>query len=245
MPDEETKSLSLVAAYPFATQHNLGEQAAVIRSMAIDGFKNQHSSVRRGYMLKLLEEHGLLAEFIAQHWSYGKTPGGEAKRRRYLQLWARHEAVLSGRDLREEADDDEESSTDQSFAVESDLRDYLAHNLSVIEPGLRVFEQGERKGVEFPVAGGFIDILAKDRDGRFAVIELKLSRGRNKTIGQLLYYMGWVDKNLGGREPCRGLIVAREITDDLLVATTRAPGVSLHRYRIAMVVEAVPDRRPA
>lgn len=43
---------------------------------------------------------------------------------------------------------------------------------------------------------GFIDMLALDGEGRFVVIELKVGRGRNKTVGQLLYYMGWVVKNL-------------------------------------------------
>src|SRR5689334_16109293 len=86
MPGEQTNALSLVAAYPFATQHGFAQQAAEIRNMAIDGFKNK-SSVRRGYMLKLLKDNGLLAEFMEKHWSFGKTHGGEAKQRRYNRLW--------------------------------------------------------------------------------------------------------------------------------------------------------------
>jgi hypothetical protein len=50
--------------------------------------------------------------------------------------------------------------------------------------------------------------------------------------------MGWVDQHLGkGRS--RGVIVAREIPDDLVVAVQRAPGVGLFRYKIAMTVEPV------
>lgn len=239
MPDEQTESLSLVAAYPFAVQHGLSQQAAEIRSMAIDGFKNK-SSVRRGYMLKLLQENGLLSEFIEKHWAFGKTAAGEAKQRRYTKLWERHQRLLKGADTPEDPESDsDEPTSEQGFALESDLRDYLAYNLGVIEPGLHLFEDGQHNGVEYPVEAGFIDILAKDQNGTFVVIELKLSEGRNKTIGQILYYMGWVDEHLG-QGPCRGIIIARDISDDLRVAATRVPGISLYRYRVSMTVEPVP-----
>lgn len=63
-------------------------------------------------------------------------------------------------------------------------------------------------------------------------------RCRNKTIGQILYYMGWVDKNLGNGT-CRGMIIAKEISPDLILATERVPGVSLHRYKLSVTLEQV------
>jgi endonuclease len=71
------------------------------------------------------------------------------------------------------------------------------------------------------------------------VIELKLSKGRNKAVGQLLYYMGWIDANLG-HGPCRGMIVAREIPTDLVLAVQRASGISLLRYKVNLSIEQVP-----
>jgi hypothetical protein len=68
------------------------------------------------------------------------------------------------------------------------------------------------------------------------VFELKLARGRNKALGQLLYYMAWMDKYLG-KGPCRGIIVAKEITDDLVLAARRVEGVSLYRYKLSVTVE--------
>jgi len=82
--------------------------------------------------------------------------------------------------------------------------------------------------VEFPVDDGEIDILATDRQQRFVVFELKLAGGCNKVLGQLLYHMGWVDKHLGNG-PCRGIIVAKEISDDLISAAQRVKGVSLYQ----------------
>lgn len=245
MAEHQTKNLSLIAAYGFASERGLASEAAQIRNMAIDGFKNRQSSVRRGYMVKLLEDHGLFGEFKEKYWSYGNTRAGESKYRHYLRLREQHERLEAGGEPDGDADVEvevgEEARTDQAFALEADLRDFLANNLSVIEPGLHLYEQGGQTGIEFPIEHGYIDILAKDCDGRFVVIELKLSRGRNRTIGQLLYYIGWVDQHLGAGTACRGIIIANEITDDLVIATRRVSGVSLYRYRVSLAVEPVPE----
>lgn len=70
------------------------------------------------------------------------------------------------------------------------------------------------------------------------MLELKLSRGRNKALGQLLYYMGWVDKHLGNG-PCRGMIIAKEIPQDLILATGRVSGISLYKYHLSVSVERI------
>lgn len=243
MPEGQTKALSLIAGYGFAGERGLADEAARIRNMAIDGFTNRQSSVRRGYMVKLFEEHGVFGEFMEKHWPYGKTPAGKSKYRRYCELREQHQRQQAGDDSlgngETDAEDGEESASEQTFALEADLRDFLAHNLSAIEPGLHLYGREGQTGVEFPIENGFIDILAKDRDGKLVVIELKLSRGRNRTIGQLLYYMGWVDQHLGMGTVCRGMIIAREITNDLLIAVRRVTAVTLYRYRVSMALEPV------
>ena len=103
---------------------------------------------------------------------------------------------------------------------------------------MRVYSTPENEGVEFVVDDGRIDLLTVDRDGKFVIVELKVSRGRSKALGQLLYYMGWVDKNLGNG-PCRGMVIASEIKDDLVTAVSRVPGVSLLRYRMNFSLESV------
>jgi hypothetical protein len=64
-----------------------------------------------------------------------------------------------------------------AFAYESDLRNFLSKNLNVIEQGLRLYEEEGITGVEFPAGGRFIDNLALDAKGAYAVIELKVPRG--------------------------------------------------------------------
>jgi len=60
------------------------------------------------------------------------------------------------------------------FADEAGLRDYLAGNLSLIEPGLRL--KKTNYGVHNPLgADGSFDIFAQDRFGNFVIIEIKRS----------------------------------------------------------------------
>jgi RecB family endonuclease NucS len=145
-----------------------------------------------------------------------------------------------GRDPEPGGENGSEEITDSEqaleFALEAHLRDFLARNLERIEPGLRLHVSPESSGIEFPVDGGRIDLLAVDRAGKYVVIELKLSQGRNKTLGQVLYYMGWIDQHLGNG-PCRGLIIASAITEDLVIAVARVPGVSLAKYRMNFAIE--------
>ena len=68
---------------------------------------------------------------------------------------------------------------------------------SVIEPGLQLYEEEGITGVEFPAGGGrSIDILAVDDKKRLVVIELKVARGYDRAVGQLLRYMAWIEKVL-------------------------------------------------
>jgi hypothetical protein len=198
--------------------------------------------IQRGYIAQLFRDHGYLEEFIDQHWPNGRTRDGETRLRRCEGWRQRHEEQPSADEI---GDDLDTEAFEQRFALESQLRDFLAHNLSVLEPGLRLYESDGKRGIEYSMDGGRIDVLAVDRGGKHVVIELKLSRGRSRALGQLLYYMGWVDKHLSN-PPCRGFVVAEEISEELRLAVARVPGASLFQYRISMVVEpaaiGAPDR---
>lgn len=126
-----------------------------------------------------------------------------------------------------------------AFALERDLRNYLERNLHLIEPGLEVYEEEGIRGIEFPVGGRFIDILARDKDGSYAVIELKVSRGYDRAIGQLLRYMGWVKQNMETSQPVRGIIVANDISADLRMASANIPNVQLIEYEISFSLRPV------
>ncbi|MCH8274918.1 MAG: DUF91 domain-containing protein [Armatimonadetes bacterium] len=140
----------------------------------------------------------------------------------------------------QEQDETEIGVSASEFAYESDLRDFLARNLDVIEPGLRLYEEDGQQGVEYPAGGRFIDILSLDREGRFVIVDLKVSKGYDRVVGQLLRYVGWVRQNLAdpGQE-VRGLVIAREISDDLRLACSVAPNIELFAYELELRLKRV------
>jgi len=126
------------------------------------------------------------------------------------------------------------------FAYEADLRDFLAKNLSLLERGLRLYEEEGISGIEFPVGGRFIDILALDTTNNYVVIELKVSKGYDRVVGQLLRYTAWVAQNHAEpSQSVRGIIVAREISEDLLLACSGVAHVQLFEYQLAVTLKQV------
>lgn len=125
------------------------------------------------------------------------------------------------------------------FAFERDLQNYLVKNLHLIEPGLRLYEEEGFSGVGYPTGRRFIDILALDRENRFVVIELKVGRGHERVIGQILGYIGWVQKNLADGQPVRGFVVASNISEDLRLAASQTPHVKLVEYEIAFSIRPI------
>jgi len=127
-----------------------------------------------------------------------------------------------------------------AFAYERDLQSFLTKNLSLIESGLRLYEEDGITGVEYPAGGRFIDILAVDKNNNYVVIELKVSRGYDRVIGQLLRYMAWIEKHQSDSgQSVRGVIIAKEITDDLVLATSRIQDVELFAYELSVSLKKV------
>jgi hypothetical protein len=126
------------------------------------------------------------------------------------------------------------------FAYEHDLRDYLARNLQLIEPGLKLHEDQGVTGVEFPVGGRFIDILAVDKAGNYLVVELKVSKGYDRVVGQLLRYMSWIEEHQADPgQTVRGVIIAKEISQDLRLACKRLPDIRLFEYSLSVSLKSV------
>jgi hypothetical protein len=132
---------------------------------------------------------------------------------------------------------------EQEFAYEKDLQQFLAKNLGLIEPGLQLYEDEEDPnitGLEFPVEDRRIDILATDKSGDYVVVELKVSKGHERVVGQLLRYMGWIKQNLANtNQKVRGVIIAREISEDLKLATSVVHDVRLLEYELRVTLHEV------
>jgi hypothetical protein len=139
----------------------------------------------------------------------------------------------------ENSEEDDREDT-REFAYERDLRNYLSKNLGCLEAGLRLYEDEDINGIEFPVGGRFIDILAVSQHNEYVVIELKVSRGYDRVVGQLLRYISWIERNHAeSDQPVRGIIVARQISEDLKLACSRLADVSLFEYDLQVQVKKV------
>lgn len=129
---------------------------------------------------------------------------------------------------------------EHGFAYEKDLQNFLAKNLTIIEEGLVLYEDEGIKGIEFPVGNRFIDLLAIDKDGDYVVIELKVSRGYDRVVGQILRYVAWIKQNHANEDQkVRGIIIAREISDDLILACSETRNIDLYEYNLSVSLSKV------
>ena len=120
----------------------------------------------------------------------------------------------------------------KSFSEEEYEKNYEdeihIHKIYKNEPG--AIENGLKlvKGEEFnngfkwriPEYGvGEVDLFCKDKNDNYVVVELKKRKGSDKTIGQILRYIGWVKRNIcKNTEKVRGIIISREYDEKIKYA---------------------------
>lgn len=222
-------------AYHFMTDKGFGEKAEEIRTSK-DKYKSYTSTLRRAKLVNFLESKQLLDDFVDSYWPSGKTEKGQSQLNGLRRIF---EAFTSSTEIEEEEAEDETEGN--SFAYEEDLKNYLINNLSIIEPGLTLYQDDNGlEGIEYAVDANNkrIDILAVDKNRIPVVIELKVSRGYEKVIGQCLYYKNRVKKLLSV-ENVRIVIIAREITQNLKTATEDLGGVELFEYILSVKLNPV------
>lgn len=133
-----------------------------------------------------------------------------------------------------------------TFAFESHLRDYLARNLGKVgnlgSPVEVYVDKDGVDGIEYRTPVGIIDILAKAPNGDLYVFELKLGRGPDAALGQILRYMGWVDRHLSNGNNVQGIVLASEISEKLKYAATQVANVRLMEYELQFQIKPVEEK---
>lgn len=144
---------------------------------------------------------------------------------------------------------DDPTSGNQCFGLERHLHEFLRDNWRHIELGKEwdLYQEpgDEEAGYEYPCEVGRIDILAKHKkESRWLVLELKRNQTSDQTVGQILRYIGWVNKHLAqGKEQVEGIIICRESDKALHYALSAVPNVQLRHYQVEFHLN-VPEKMP-
>lgn len=86
---------------------------------------------------------------------------------------------------------------------------------------------------------GTLDFLAKDTNDNFVVIELKKD-STDKTLGQILRYMGWVKENLcKEKQDVRGLIIAESKDNRLDYALKVISNVEFKKMKLYVEIQDI------
>ena len=186
-----------------------------------------------GDLDQLYKTHGLADVAIGD--LVAEVPGLAAKNRSSYRT-----AIRRYREYREQTDPDTvlpdvDDGRARIIGLERDLQAALRGCIEQLEAGLHVTDGGDERSV----ASGFIDITAKDRDGKVVVIELKAGTARRDAIGQVLSYMGDVADEESAE--VRGILVAGEFDDKARAAARVVPSLSLRRYRVTFEFSPLGD----
>ena len=110
---------------------------------------------------------------------------------------------------------------------EINLEEFVIHQLEEIEPGL-VLEKRQ-----LHTNAGRLDLLCKDRDGQYVVVELKRSQGTDQVVGQILRYMGWVHENYR-TDKVRGIIIVAKKDQALSYAVKAVTNIQVKEFKISI-----------
>ncbi|MCA9440008.1 MAG: DUF91 domain-containing protein [Candidatus Omnitrophica bacterium] len=130
------------------------------------------------------------------------------------------------------------SESTQRFGLERHLHDFLVDNWDKTElaENWSIYEQDgdPLAGIEFPTEIGRIDILAKHKtDPKWLIVELKRNQSSDQTVGQILRYKGFVQRNLAKNgETVEGLIIAHQADASISYALDAVEGVDLMLYEV-------------
>lgn len=132
------------------------------------------------------------------------------------------------------------ANVEATISLERDMEASLVTALQQLEPGMVLYAKGEMRGQQLDTGVvGRLDLLAVDKDGALVVIELKVGRADDRAIAQTMRYMGWVQRELAGGKPVRGVLVAREFSDGAKFAALALPSLTLKEYRVAFTFNTV------
>jgi hypothetical protein len=149
----------------------------------------------------------------------------------------REEAVLEKTpELAGQRNEASEGLTEIPFTLEKQIEDVLERDVSVIEPGLTLFESEGRRGRQYPTDVGIIDLLCRRPNGDFVVVELKRGRASDAVVGQISRYMGWVKQHIAEGQNVYGIILAPDADDAMHYAVSANPNIRARYLKLQLEI---------
>jgi hypothetical protein len=129
----------------------------------------------------------------------------------------------------------DECASEIPLSLERQLEDFLAANLGLIEPGLKLYvDEDGQQGKQYPTDVGIMDLLCRRPNGDLLVIELKRARSSDQAVGQISRYIGWVKAHLAGERSVFGLILVHERDDSLKYAVMANDKLTLRYFKLRL-----------
>lgn len=113
------------------------------------------------------------------------------------------------------------------------LEDLLEADIEKLEDGLVLVRR------QYPTASGPIDLLAKDKNDVFVVIELKRGRESDKVVGQVGRYLTWVIERLakGNSKRVRGIVVGSDFDHKFALSVQQLNTVKTYTFDLLVNYE--------
>lgn len=167
-----------------------------------------------GYWTFYLSAKGNInIEFIIPNFIYESVKGFKDKLPKPENFEKRIEEIKKEKETKKSEKawslEDLEETEAISEVLESEIESSIISNPEILEDGLELI------GNQYTTGVGYIDILCKDKNGNFVVIELKRGKGSHKVVGQIQKYIAWINENLAQDKQVRGIIVVKEHDKEL------------------------------
>lgn len=116
---------------------------------------------------------------------------------------------------------------------EDELEDYLVRNIEKIEEGLKYIDR------QVVVDGGRIDILARDKNGVYTIIELKVEEDK-ELVWQCLYYPDAI-KEKYKTSKVRMITLCPEYKPHIMKVLSNIKNLELYKYEITLSSKEIKD----
>lgn len=122
----------------------------------------------------------------------------------------------------------------QAFQIEKEMQAAVRRQIGSLETGLQIVDGG----IERSVTTGRIDIVAKDIQDLFVIIELKAGRCPRGALEQVLGYAKDIKDEEAGAK-VRMILIAKSFPDRIIAAADFIPSLKLVTYDFSLNFSAI------